>query len=116
MRRIKKSEREKGKDKGKYIHAFWILGYFFPSVALAAPDTSRDLQAIYNIIHSWYVSFLLPFGSVLAGIVIIIGGIMYSTSGGDSAKTGRAKELIIGALTGLVLLICAALIIRTIIY
>jgi len=89
---------------------------FLPSIALAAPETDRDLDAIYQLIQSWYIGFLLPIGTILAGIVIIIGGIIYTTSGGDTSKTGRAKELIIGALTGLVLLVAASLIIRTIIY
>ena len=85
-----------------------------PSRVFAAPDD--DLDQLYRLVGAWYNSFLLPFGSVLAGIVIIIGGIMYASSGGDSSKTGRAKELIIGAITGLILLVSASLIIRTIIY
>jgi len=96
----------------------FILGllFFLPSIALAAADTSKDIEAIAKLVREWYIGFLLPIGTVLAGIVIIIGGIIYTTSGGDTSKTGRAKELIIGALTGLVLLVAASLIIRTIIY
>lgn len=92
---------------------FLFLFLALPSSALAAPED--DLQAIYGLVQNWYVYFLLPLGTVLAGIVIIIGGIMYASSGGDSSKTGRAKELIFGAIIGLALLIGAALIIRTLV-
>ena len=84
-----------------------------PGVVLA--DATQDVNALYSLVGQWYVSFLMPLGAVLAGIVVLIGGIIYITSGGDSAKTGKAKELIFGALTGLVVLVCAALIIRTLI-
>lgn len=84
-----------------------------PTTVLA--DTDEDLRALYSLVGNWYTGFLLPLGTILAGIVVLIGGIMYITSGGDASKTGRAKELIFGALTGLVVLVCAALIIRTLI-
>jgi len=43
--------------------------------------------------------------SVLAVVMIVYGGIQYIISQGDTAKTGEAKEIIIGALTGIALLI-----------
>ncbi len=92
----------------KYLAALVLL----PSIGFAQ---NNDVDAIWVLVANWYSSFLLPLGSILAGIVIVIAGIMYAASGGDSTKTGRAKELIIGAITGLILLIGASLIIRTII-
>jgi len=73
-----------------------------------------DVDALYDFLKQWYYGLLLPIGAILAGIVILIGGIMYSASAGDAAKVQKAKEIIFGAITGLALLICAALIVRTI--
>jgi hypothetical protein len=98
--------------KIQYLIAGAIM--LLPSIALATPESDTD--ALYLLVRQWFVSFILPLGSVLAGLVILVGGIMYAASGGDSTKTGRAKELIIGAITGLVLLLSASLIIRTIVY
>jgi len=41
--------------------------------------------------------------AVLAIIMIMIGGFIWITAGGDSGKTGRAKSMISGAVVGLVL-------------
>ena len=49
-----------------------------------------------------YSIFLAIFGSV-ATLVIIYGGILYITSGGDSQKTERAKKVITYALIGIVI-------------
>jgi len=92
---------------------FFVL-VFLPAITYAA-DPSADVDAMWNLAYKWYFNFVLPLGSILAGIVVLIGGIVYITSGGDSTKTGKAKELIFGALTGLIILICASLIIRTLI-
>jgi len=40
----------------------------------------------------------------IAFLVFIIAGYIYMTSQGDQAKVGLAKELIIGAITGILLL------------
>lgn len=100
--------------RNKILYLYVGLILLLPSFAFAAPGD--DVDSLYALIKSWYSQFLLPLGAVLAGIVILIGGIMYAASGGDSTKTGKAKELIIGAITGLILLISASLIIRTIVY
>lgn len=47
--------------------------------------------------------------SVLAVVMIVYGGIQYIISQGDTGKTGEAKEIIIGALTGIALLILSNL-------
>ena len=47
--------------------------------------------------------FLVGIAGILAVMVIAFGGIVWLFSGGDSGKIGRAKELIIGAITGLFL-------------
>lgn len=55
-----------------------------------------------------YINVYLPaiigiLGSI-AFLVFIIAGYIYMTSQGDQAKIGLAKELIIGAITGILLL------------
>lgn len=101
--------------KYKFISPFSFslagLSLLLPATAFAVQDP--DVAALGGLVGNWYMGFLLPLGAILAGIVIIIAGIMYISSGGDASKTGKAKELIFGALTGLVILTCASLIIRT---
>lgn len=98
----------------KISKAFIVATIFFPAIAFA--QGNDDVNALYGLVGRWYYSLILPLGSVLAGIVILVAGIMYAASGGDSTKTGKAKELIIGAITGLILLVGAATIIRSILY
>jgi hypothetical protein len=74
-----------------------------------------DIDMLWQFMENWYMGLLLPIGAILAGIVILIGGIIYSTSAGDAAKAKSAKDLIVGAIIGLVLLILASRIIATII-
>ncbi len=52
---------------------------------------------------------------VLAVIVIIVGGFMYVTSGGDPGKTAKAKVTIAVAVIGLVIAILASAIINFVI-
>lgn len=87
-----------------------MIGALFATSALAADDVSE----LTNFVGEWYRDLFLPLGVVLAGIVILIGGIMYASSGGDASRIQKAKELIYGAISGLVLLILAILIITSI--
>jgi len=81
-------------------------------VALA--QSEQDVSDLYSILGSFYRNFLLPIGTVLAGLVIVFGGITYAASGGDPTKAQNAKSYIFGAISGLVLLILASFIIQTI--
>lgn len=83
-----------------------------PVIALAADD---DTTEIYNYLKIYYDKLILPTGTVLAGFVIMAGGISYAMSGGDPSKVQKAKEYIFGAISGLILLITAALIIKFIV-
>lgn len=86
---------------------------FLAHAAGAPVDT--DVEQLYNYVRNWYENLLLPIGSVLAGLVIIYGGILYSVSGGEPSKIQKGKEYIIGAISGEVLLLCVYLIIRQVI-
>ncbi|OQA52108.1 MAG: TrbC/VIRB2 family protein [candidate division WS2 bacterium ADurb.Bin280] len=82
-----------------------------PSISLGA---NEDVAEIYTFIGDWYQQFILPVGTTLAGFVIMYGGIVYATSGGDTSKVAKGKELIFGAVSGLALLVLAVFIVRMI--
>lgn len=85
---------------------------FFGGCAQAGVDcsvakTNTTLQtSVWNIVRT----ALLALGGV-AIIVIIIGGIMYATSAGDSSKLTAAKNYIFYAVIGLVVAFLASAII-----
>ena len=64
-----------------------------------------------------YISYFFIFGLGLVGFLavaaIVVGGIMYMT-GGTVGKVDRAKQIIWGAVTGVVLLLCSYLLLYTI--
>lgn len=86
-----------------------------PYVALA--DEASDAQAneLITYVKSWYMHLLLPIGTVLAGFMIMYAGISYAMSEGEPSKVSVAKEYLIGAISGLALLLTAAMIINTVI-
>jgi len=59
---------------------------------------SSDTKIVQTILTT--ISLIIGIASV---IMIIIGGFMYVTSGGDQAKTVRAKDAIVYAVVGLVI-------------
>ena len=66
----------------------------------------KYIQAIYN--------YGLAIVSILAAIVLMGGGLIWLTSGGDSSKINNAKEMIIGSITGMIILFCAWIILNTV--
>ncbi|MDO8512995.1 MAG: hypothetical protein Q7S37_00630 [bacterium] len=71
-----------------------------------ATDLKEYMQDIYNL--------LIVIASISAILMIIYGGYTYIASAGDAQKASSAKEIIIGAIIGLILLLSAGLIISTI--
>jgi uncharacterized membrane protein YjgN (DUF898 family) len=59
-------------------------------------------ESIYPIIQT-VVNTLLFIIGVVAVIMVIIGGITYTTSGGDSAAVKKAKDTILYAIVGIVI-------------
>jgi hypothetical protein len=78
-----------------------------------ASSVDSDTGQLITYFRGWYYNLILPAGSILAGAMIAWGGIMYAQSGGDPEKVKQGKEYIFGAISGLALLITAALIVRT---
>lgn len=84
--------------------------FLLPNTCMAGmfDDVERTLS-------DYYKKLFVPLGIFLTAVVVVIGGIMYATSQGDPQKTGRAKELIVGAFIGLGILLTAGYIITAIV-
>ncbi len=91
---------------------------FSPSVMAAPVDVfnngacsgnkicQNDGAGVWNIIKN-IINILITIGGIVAVIMIVIGGITYTTSGGDGTQTKRAKDTIIYAVVGLVVAVMA---------
>ena len=69
---------------------------------LGLPRVSGDeaqLGSIMNVVYFW--------AGLIAVIVLIIGGFLYVSSTGEPAKTKRAKDTILYAVIGLVIVLFA---------
>jgi len=51
---------------------------------------------------------------ILAAIILMAGGLIWLTSGGSSSKVGQAKELMLGSIVGLLILVVSWVILNTI--
>jgi len=77
------------------------------------PDTKIEITSIKDLIVT-IINWLLGLGGVLAVIAIVYSGIMYITAGGDQTKAENAKKNLIWAITGIVLILLALVIINEI--
>lgn len=69
--------------------------------------TGKKGEADINTAVQTVIEVLIWVVGVAAVIVIIIGGIMYTTSAGDPGKTKRAKDTILYGIIGLVIAVLA---------
>ena len=74
-------------------------------------DVTQSLLPEY--IQSLY-KFFVGIAGILAVVMIAIGGLIWLFSGGDSGKITKAKEIIVGAIVGLILVLTSYLILNTI--
>jgi hypothetical protein len=84
---------------------------FLPSLydGIACPGNDvqiRGLDDIWLIVAN-VVRILIASAGALAVIFIIVGGLYYVTSAGDPARLKQAKEIIVQAITGLIVIIAA---------
>ncbi len=79
-------------------------------LAASSGDASSGLTSIATTITK-YFSIIVGAISI---IMIIFGGFRYITSGGDSGKVGSAKNTLIYAIVGLVIVALAQLIVRVV--
>ncbi len=74
-------------------------------------DTQDPDESVNNIIRTVINIFSLVVG-VVSVIMIIVGGLKYITSGGDSGNVSGAKNTILYAIVGLVIVALAQVIVR----
>lgn len=67
---------------------------------------ARYINSIYN--------YGLTIAGIVATMVLMGGGIVWLTSGGDAGKVSQAKGLIGGSIVGIIILLCAWIILNTI--
>ena len=113
----------KSKNNFKYkkfcIYIFYILFFAFPFVSANAYALLEPLPGLdkVNVTLSDYLGWLFPFilvvASILAVIMIVIGGLELAGGGNESLKT-KGKEKIESAIYGLLLAVSAYLILYTI--
>jgi len=77
----------------------------------ATNQVNTDLLAKY--IRAIYY-YGLRIAAILAAIVLMAGGVLWIVSGGDASKVTQAKELIIGSVVGLIILLSSWIILNTI--
>jgi len=58
------------------------------------------------------INLLSAIGGIIAVILIIIGGVKYMTSGGDSNSAANARNTILYAIVGLIIVVFAQVIVR----
>ena len=59
-------------------------------------------------------SYMLIIGTMLAVLFIVIGGIIYIASAGNSQKAGTGKDFITKSIFGLIILLCSYLLLNTV--
>lgn len=62
-------------------------------------DANKALDGILSTVYMW--------AGITCIIIIVVAGYYYTTSSGDSAGVQRAKQAIIGAVVGLVVVLMA---------
>ncbi len=79
---------------------------FRESGTLTIPWLAQYVGGVYT--------FLLSIAGMVAGVMMVIGGFQYVTSGGDKTRISAGKQRIVNALTGLVLAFSSYVILYTI--
>jgi len=106
-----------------------ISAALVPAMVLAAPDTTSVCEGVSltgsggctddSSQFTKVIRLVIQIISVIAGIasviMIIVGGLKYITSGGDSSSIASAKNTIIYAIIGLVVVVLAQVIVRFVI-
>lgn len=74
-------------------------------------DANNGIKHIAQQVTNWFSIIV----GAIAIIMIIYGGFRYITSGGDSGKVGNAKNTLIYAIIGLIIVALAQIIVRFVI-
>jgi hypothetical protein len=92
-----------------------IFYYLTAHAHAEAPAIDDNFQPLYDKLLEYYNGLFVPLAVVLAGMVIVYAGILYATSEGQPEKINAAKEWIMGAIIGLVIVLGAGWIISQIV-
>lgn len=79
-------------------------------------DCGSNPKGSVNSLVSNVVNLLSLFVGIVAVVMIIVGGIKYVTSGGDSAKVTSAKNTLVYAVIGLVVAALAQFIVHYVLW
>jgi|GEM_PF-1844461 len=88
--------------------------HIFCTITGATPAFAQ-FEEVTDQFYLYYSKLIVPTGIILAVIVIVYAGIVYASSQGQPDKLGLAKELIVGALIGLFILLSAGWIVTQIV-
>ncbi len=103
----------------KFFKVFVFFSLFFPLVASAGlvPCSGPDctfcdlLTLVINIVHFAIYDVLLP----LAGLLILIGGIMMMLAGVNENYYKKGKEILKNTVIGLVIVLCSWVLVNVLI-
>jgi len=86
------------------------MAQFAPVTPFSGTSTGTLIQAITSIVNA-----LLTLAAVVAAIFVVIGGIRYITAQGDEDAVAQAKNTVIYAVIGVIVIALSAVIINFII-
>ena len=89
------------------MNLFWISKVF------ALETEIGQVTDFADYIDQIYTRYALPAGLALGVGMIVFAGIMYINSGGDPQKVASAKDIMISTILGVLVLLLAGLILRT---
>ena len=90
------------------------IGSPSPEIAQSGKDVCLKQETAFPQYINMIYTLSITLAIILATIMIVYGGYRYMTSAGNPETLAEAKDIITGAIIGLILLILAALILRTI--
>lgn len=71
-----------------------------------------DAESKFGQLLGWIIGLILTIAAIVAFVYLIISGFQYITSGGDPAKAQTARQGIINALIGIVVILISYLLLR----
>ena len=93
------------------LATYWLLFVGLPAQVLAASTFDPEGKGIQTYVANFY-NWSIGAGVGLSILMLIFAGYTMITSAGIPERIGFAKEIIVGSLTGLALLIGAKLILN----
>lgn len=80
-------------------------------LAIDGCDESKGTDRVEGVIKT-IINILSAVGGIIAVIMIVVGGLKFVTAGGDSNSVSSAKNTIVYAIVGLIIIAFAQVIVR----